>query len=96
MAKGGSGVCYVPFLPKELEAAEAALSRLLQIGVALALWRACQTLSLTSRSPFPCSTKERPQIPQQGCWPGKLMAYEARLPAAGGPSQLRSLAFTAQ
>lgn len=48
------------FLPKELEAAEA-LSRLLQIGVALALWRACQTLSLTSGSPFPCSIKERPQ-----------------------------------
>lgn len=54
----GPGGCYVPFLPKELEAAEA-LSRLLQIGVAL--WRACQTLSLTSGSPFPCSIKERPQ-----------------------------------
>lgn len=40
------------FLPKGLEAAEA-LSRLLQIGVALALWRACQILSLTSGSPFP-------------------------------------------
>lgn len=86
----------MPFLPKELEAAEEALSRLLQIGVALALWRACQTLSLTSRSPFPCSTKERPQIPRQGCWPGKLLAQDARLTTAGGPSQLRSLAFTAQ
>lgn len=86
----------MPFLPKELEAAEEALSRLLQIGVALALWRACQALSLTSRSPFPCSTEERPQIPRQGRWPGKLLAQDARLTTAGGPSQLRSLAFTAQ
>lgn len=43
----------MPFLPKELEAAEEALSRLLQIGVAPPLWRACSTLSLTSRTPFP-------------------------------------------
>lgn len=78
----------MPFLPKELEAAEA-LSRLLQIGVALALWRACQTLSMTSGSPFSCSIKERPQD-----IPAGLLAQEVRLTIAGGPSQRRSLAFT--
>lgn len=61
---GCPGRGWVPFLPKELEAGEKALSRLLQIGVALALWRACQTLSLTPRSPLPCSSKERPQVPR--------------------------------
>lgn len=63
-AQDGPGRCWVPFLPKVLEAAEKALSRLLQIGVALALalWRACQTLSL------PCSSKERPQLPGLLAW----------------------------
>lgn len=83
----------MPFLPKELEAAEEALSRLLQIGVALALWRACQTLSLTSRSPFPCSTKERPQTPWQA---RKTDGPRRKTDYHWWPSQLSLLAFTAQ
>lgn len=75
--QNGRGWLWRPLcavFPKELEAAEQALSRLLQIGVALALGRACQTLGLTRGSPGPCSIKGRPQTERQGCWPGKRRA----------------------
>lgn len=83
----------MPSLPKELGAAEA-LSRVLQIGVALALQGPVRH-SPQHPGALPLFTKERPQRPRWGCWPGKRMAQAAR-PAHWWPSQTRLLAFTTQ
>lgn len=85
----------MPFLPKELEAAEEALSRLLQIGVALALEGLSDTLP-DIQEPFSLLHQGKAADNTAGLLAWKTDGPRSKTDYCWWPSRLRSLVFTAQ